>query len=155
MTQLGYTDGTDAAMGVSYLEMVEFISNHGSQVNQDLAQLWRRIVFNICVSNVDDHLRNHGFLLTPQGWKLSPAYDINPVETGMGLKLNITEDDNSLDLELAMEVHHYFRLSRQAAEEIIQEVKMAVRLWRRIASDLGISKESQELKALAFGVADE
>ena len=155
MTQLGYTDGIDAAMGVSYLEMVEFLLNHGSQVNQDLAELWRRIVFNICVSNVDDHLRNHGFLLTPKGWKLSPAYDINPVETGMGLKLNITEEDNSLNLDLAMEVHEYFRLSKQEAEKIIQEVKMAVRPWRKMASDYGISKEKQELKAPAFSVVGE
>ena len=63
--------------------------------------LWRRIVFSICVTNTDDHLRNHGFILTDQGWLLSPAYDINPVELGTGLKLNISDNDNSLDIDLA------------------------------------------------------
>jgi len=154
MTQLGYTDGTDAAAGVSYLELVEFITSHGSEVNRDLAELWRRIVFNICVSNVDDHLRNHGFLFTTQGWILSPAYDVNPVETGMGLKLNITEEDNSLNLDLAMEVHEYFRLTGQKAETILQEVKAAVRQWRKVATEYGISKNSQEIKAPAFSIVE-
>ena len=108
MTLLGYTDGTDASSGASYLELVDFISKYGARPENDLKQLWRRIVFSICVSNTDDHLRNHGFLLTEKGWGLSPAYDINPVETGMGLKLNISEDDNALDLDLVLSVAPYF-----------------------------------------------
>ena len=80
----------------------------GAQPEKDLEQLWRRIVFYICVSNVDDHLRNHGFLLQPHGWVLSPAFDINPVADGHGLKLNISETDNSQDLALVKEVAQYF-----------------------------------------------
>lgn len=152
MTQLGYTDGADAASGASYLELVDFITNHGANVEQDLHELWRRIVFSICVSNTDDHLRNHGFLLSNGGWILSPAYDINPVETGTGLKLNISEDDNSLDIGLAMEVHEFFRLNRETANGIILQVKSAVHNWRKLAARYGISRTEQEIKAAAFQV---
>jgi len=153
MTMLGYTDGQDHTEGISYLELVEFISNHGANVNEDLEELWRRIVFSICVSNTDDHLRNHGFILTEKGWLLSPAYDINPVETGTGLKLNISEDDNSLDLDLAIEVCEYFRLEEEQAKKIIKEVQNAVKDWRKIAMNYGISRTEQELKGLAFANA--
>lgn len=150
MTLLGHIDGEDSSDGISYLELAEFITSKGVKVNEDLEQLWRRIVFSICVSNTDDHLRNHGFILTSQGWVLSPAYDINPVETGNGLKLNITENDNTLDLKLALEVCIYFRLSQKRAEEIIEEVKSSVKNWRKIASKYGISNAEQELKSRAF-----
>ncbi len=150
MTMLGYTDGEDHADGASYLELVHFIQNNGANVNQDLEELWRRIVFSICVTNTDDHLRNHGFLLTDEGWVLSPAYDINPVETGTGLKLNISDEDNSLDLNLTMEVAEYFRLSEKRANEIIEEVVNAVAKWKEIATKYGISQVEQELKASAF-----
>ena len=109
MTLLGYTDGEKSA-GASYLELVEFITRNGVDVDRDLEELWRRIVFSICVKNTDDHLRNHGFLLTDGGWLLSPAYDINPNEYGKGLHLNISDKDNSLSLDLALEVAIYFRL---------------------------------------------
>ena len=150
MTLLGHIDGEDSSDGISYLELAEFITSKGVKVNEDLEQLWRRIVFSICVSNTDDHLRNHGFILTSQGWVLSPAYDINPVETGNGLKLNITENDNALDLKLALEVCIYFRLSQKRAEKIIEEVKSSVKNWRKIASKYGISNAEQELKSRAF-----
>ena len=154
MTLLGYVDGIDFNDGASYLELAEFIITKGSRVNKDLEQLWRRIVFNICVSNVDDHLRNHGFILTHQGWILSPAYDINPIETGTGLKLNITENENTLHLDLALEVCHYFRLTKNRGNEIINEVKAAVRRWRTVATNYGISKTEQELKSMAFSQAE-
>jgi serine/threonine-protein kinase HipA len=150
MTLLGHIDGEDHSEETSYLELVEFIITQGANVNEDLEQLWRRIVFSICVSNTDDHLRNHGFILTAGGWVLSPAYDINPVETGTGLKLNITEDDNSLDLELAKEVCTYFRLKTDRANEIIQEVKDSVRQWRTIARKYGLSNLECDLKSNAF-----
>ncbi len=150
MTMLGYRDGQDHTDGASYLELVEFIQKHGARVNQDLEELWRRIVFNICVSNTDDHLRNHGFILTKEGWMLSPAFDLNPVETGSGLKLNISDEDNSLELDLAMQVREFFRLSEGKALEIIEEVKCAVRNWRKIASKHKLSRTEQDLKALAF-----
>ena len=119
-------------------------------MDQDLEQLWRRIVFSICVTNTDDHLRNHGFLLTNDGWILSPAYVINPVENGTGLKLNISDEDNSLDLNLAMEVSEFFRLSEKRAAEIIEEVLNVVAGWKEVATKYGISRTEQELKAIAF-----
>lgn len=150
MTMLGYIDGQDHSDGASYLELVEFIQNNGANVDQDLEQLWRRIVFSICVTNTDDHLRNHGFILTNDGWVLSPAYDINPVETGTGLKLNISDEDNSLDLNLAMEVSEFFRLSENEATEILEEILKAVSNWKELAAKYGISRVEQELKAIAF-----
>ena len=100
----------------------------------------KRIVFSICVTNTDDHLRNHWFLLTNQGWVLSPAFDINPVETGTGLKLNISDEDNSLDLSLAMQVSEYFRLSENRAKEIIERELNAVTDWKKLATKYGISR---------------
>jgi serine/threonine-protein kinase HipA len=150
MTLLGYTDGTDHTMGVSYLDLAEFLIRNGANVNGDLEQLWRRIVFNICVRNVDDHLRNHGFILTELGWILSPAYDINPVETGTGLKLNISENDNALDLDLTLAVSPYFRLSQKQALLIINEVKTAVKQWRTVAQKFKLSKMECDRMSLAF-----
>jgi len=152
MTLLGYTDGTDHHQGASYLELAEFLTTNGSNVNKDLEELWRRIVFSICISNTDDHLRNHGFLLTQKGWKLSPAYDINPVETGIGLTLNISDEDNALDLNLALEVSEFFRLKEEKAIEIVEEVKAVVSDWRILADKYGLSRNEQELKASAFRV---
>lgn len=154
MTMLGYTDSQNHQDGASYLDMVEFLTANGANVKEDLEELWRRIVFSMCVKNTDDHLRNHGFMLTDGGWTLSPAYDINPVETGVGLTLNISDDDNSLDLDLAMQVHEFFRLSEQQATTIIKEVKDAVRKWRDIATEYQISRGEQDLKAMAFQNAE-
>lgn len=150
MTLLGHTDGTNFQSGVSYLDLVEFISKNGANVESDLEELWRRIVFYICVRNTDDHLRNHGFLLTESGWVLSPAYDINPVETGTGLSLNISEKDNALHLDLAKEVAPYFRVSEKRANEIIEVVKKSVDQWRGVAEKYGISKSEHEIMAKAF-----
>lgn len=151
MTLLGHTDGTNHEAGVSYLDLAEFIMRNGVNVNEDLEELWRRIVFYICVSNTDDHLRNHGFLLTDTGWKLSPAYDINPVEKATGLSLNISEKDNALDLDLALEVAPYFRVSSKRAGSIITGIKKATLPWNKIAAKMGISKREQERMAKAFG----
>ncbi len=151
MTLLGYTDGTDHHQEASYLELAELLTTDGSNVKEDLEELWRRIVFSICISNTDDHLRNHGFLLSAKGWKLSPAYDINPVETGTGLTLNISLEDNALDLALAMEVSQYFRLKEEKALAIVDEVKAVVAGWRTLADKYGLSRNEQELKAFAFG----
>lgn len=150
MTMLGYTDGQDHDDGISYLELAEFISENGANISEDLEELWRRIVFSICVTNTDDHLRNHGFILSASGWLLSPAYDINPVETGTGLKLNISDNDNSLDLALALEVHEFFRLSKERAIVVMNEVRTAVRTWKEVATKYGLSRAEQELKSLAF-----
>ncbi len=150
MTMLGYQDGQGFHDGASYFELADFIIKNGANVDNDLEQLWRRIVFNICVSNTDDHLRNHGFVLSNKGWSLSPAFDINPVETGTGLKLNISENDNSLNLDLALDIHEFFRLKNTHSKEIIKEVIKSVTDWKSVAQKYGISREEQELKALAF-----
>ncbi len=154
LTLLQRNDGEAAAEGASYLELAEFITQQGAQTDVDLEQLWRRIIFFVCVSNSDDHLRNHGFLLTPTGWVLAPAYDMNPVETGDGLKLNISEVDNSQDLELAREVAKYFRVKSLRANEIIKKVVQTVKKWRSIATAAQISSAEQDRMARAFRVAD-
>ncbi|MFJ5441470.1 type II toxin-antitoxin system HipA family toxin [Pectobacterium sp. CHL-2024] len=151
MTQLQYYDG-EQSDGASYLEIAEFLSNSGAQTKADLAQLWRRIVFNIAVSNTDDHLRNHGFLLTDKGWKLSPAYDLNPIVGKHGLHLNITDTANELDYALAFEVIDFFRLSREDATRIYDEVLGAVKGWQAAANRLGISRNEQLAKQEAFNV---
>lgn len=150
MTLLGYTDGADSAEGVSYLELAEWIGRNCDNVSQNLEQLWRRIVFNIAVSNCDDHLRNHGFLLTPKGWTLSPAYDINPDEHGTGLKLNISENDNSLDFELALSTAAYYGLDTEQSNEIVRQIKKVVSGWQQFAIKYGISRSEQEDTAGAF-----
>jgi serine/threonine-protein kinase HipA len=153
MTLLGYQDGTDHQDGASYLELAGLLVQQGAHVAQDLTELWRRIVFNICVSNTDDHLRNHGFLLTPQGWHLALAFDLNPIRYGQGLKLNISETDNALDLGLAREVAPYFRLSTAQAEVVLTQVIAAVRQWPTVASRYQLSRTEQELMAGAFAAA--
>lgn len=150
LTMLGYTDGVSYADGASYLEMAEFIIQNGARVNEDLKELWKRIVFYICVSNTDDHLRNHGFILTNEGWVLSPAYDINPDASGSGLSLNISENDNSLDLDLAREVAAYFRVDAKESGELITAITSVVKKWKSIATGIGIPKSEQERMANAF-----
>jgi len=115
MTLLGMKDGDDYESGASYLDIAGLIIHYGARerVKKDLEQLWRRIVFSICVKNTDDHLRNHGFLLGDKGWQLSPAYDINPVPYGTGLTLNISDEDNSLNLEFAKDIADFFALNGQ------------------------------------------
>jgi len=154
MTLLQRSDGDDASKGVSYLELAEFITRQGAAPERDLEQLWRRIVFYICVSNVDDHLRNHGFILHPNGWVLSPAFDINPVASGDGLKLNISESDNAQDLELAREVSEFFRIKSDSATTIIEDIIKVVKDWRGEATFLGITKQEQNSMAPAFRIAD-
>lgn len=111
---------------------------------------WRRIVFNIMVSNTDDHLRNHGFILTEKGWILSPAFDINPSIEKSGLSLCIDTEDNSLDLELARSVGSYFQLTVLEMEETIKEVRSAVKTWNMVADEIGIPPSQQELMRPAF-----
>ena len=102
------------------------------------------------VSNTDDHLRNHGFVLTEKGWILSPAFDINPNEDGTGLSLNISLDDNSLDLNLTLEVADYFRLTNENAFKKIENIKKSVKNWRSVAKKYQLPKSEQELMAKVF-----
>lgn len=152
MTLLGYMDGAGHDTCVSYLELAEFIMRNGADVNTDLKELWRRIVFHICVKNTDDHLRNHGFLLTDKGWRLSPAYDINPNEYGTGLSLNISEKDNALDIELALSVAEFFRIDKKKANQIINQTKSVVSNWRGYAKNYGIGKTEQDRMSKAFSL---
>lgn len=150
MTLLGQNDGVDFQSGISYLDLAEFITRYGCNVNEDLKELWKRIILNICIKNTDDHLRNHGFLLTEDGWTLSPVYDVNPFPTGTGLTLNISEDDNSLDLDLAISVIKFFRLKPSEATSIIYGIKDAVSQWQKIAKKIGIPSSEQALMSAAF-----
>jgi serine/threonine-protein kinase HipA len=150
MTLLGYTDGVSFQEGASYLELAEFIMRKGANVSQDLEELFKRIVFSICVRNTDDHLRNHGFLLTPVGWVLSPAYDINPNPKGTGLKLNISTHDNSLDLDLAAEVAHFFRLTNEQAKTIIRNTVDVISHWQAIAKKYKVSRSELDRMSGAF-----
>lgn len=147
MTQLGYYDGDYEA---SYLELAQFLTQSGSRTRKDLAQLWRRIVFNIAISNTDDHLRNHGFVFRDNGWQLSPVYDLNPVTPAMGLHLNISDTDNSLDFGLAMEVIPYFQLGAKEAKDILNEVCSSVKNWPKEATAAGIAPDEQDRMATAF-----
>ena len=148
-------DGEDASSGVSYLEIVEFLIRFGAKPKEDLEELWKRIVFFICISNTDDHLRNHGFLLTSQGWILSPCYDMNPSDTGDGLKLNISEDDNSQNLDLTLEVATHFRLSQDKAKKLTKEICKQVKKWKQIAKEFKINSSEQNRMSVAFRVAEQ
>lgn len=149
LTQLGYYDGDYEA---SYLELAQFLTENGANSRADLAQLWRRLVFNIAISNTDDHLRNHGFIMAKNGWKLSPAYDLNPIPYGQGLHLNITDSDNRLDFSLAFEVANFFQLTQSQATQIYDEVRFSVSHWQKIAERVGISRSQQDLMKNAFNV---
>ena len=150
MTMTGNNEETIKNQPASYLDIVEFIQSNGANINENLTQLWRRIIFNIAISNTDDHLRNHGFILTKEGWVLSPAYDLNPSIDKDGLALNIDMDNNALDFELAKSVGEYFRLTTTEMDQIIDEVTSVVKNWQDIAKQIGISRAEQELMASAF-----
>jgi serine/threonine-protein kinase HipA len=155
MTLTGRSDGDDASTGASYLELAGVLIKDGAEPQADLRELWSRIVFNMLVSNADDHLRNHGFLRVPgKGWRLSDAYDMNPVPDAYGLKLNITGADNALDLDLARSVAPYFRVKSSDAEEIIDDMKSIVRQWRTIAERLTIPARERDRMASAFRLAE-
>lgn len=150
MTMTGNTEESIKNAAPSYLEIVEFIENYGVDVDANLHQLWRRMVFNIAISNTDDHLRNHGFILTDKGWVLSPAYDLNPSTEKDGLSLNIDMDDNALDFDLAKSVGKYFRLSEKEMQAILDKVLSVVKDWKNMAQEIGIKNSEIELMAGAF-----
>ena len=152
MTMTGNNEDTIRDHQVSYLELAEFIQNHGSNIEKNLEQLWRRIVFNIAISNTDDHLRNHGFIIKDDGWELSPAYDLNPSIDKDGLALNIDMDNNALNYDLAKSVGMYFRLNENQMKTILSEVLAAVSQWKEIATKIGIPNKEIELMQKAFNV---
>lgn len=142
----------------SYLEIADALKMYGAKPKQDLRELFSRMVFNILISNTDDHLRNHGFLYQNlDGWRLSPAYDLNPVPVDLKpriLTTNITEDDGTASLELAYEVAAQFELDSKEAQKIAKKVGRAVSSWREVGEELGISKAGLKRMASAFEHAD-
>jgi len=152
MTMTGNTEETIKDNTASYLELVDFIQDNGVNIEENLQQLWRRIVFNIAISNTDDHLRNHGFILAKNGWILSPAYDLNPSIDKDGLALNIDTDNNALDYDLAKSIGEYFRLDKNQMDEIINEVLKVVSTWKTVATKIGISNKEQTLMESAFNI---
>lgn len=144
MTLLGLTDGSDAQTGSGYLDIVDFILQNCCDVENNLRQLYRRVAFNIAIGNTDDHFRNHGFLLTPKGWTLSPAYDLNPT-TNEYQSLLINSSTNKSDLNLLLGSSEEYMIGKDEASKIIQEVTNAIKGWRRMAASLGIAKREMEL----------
>lgn len=141
MSMLGARDNQTR----SYLEMVDALRRYGAAAKRDMEALWRRIVFNILISNTEDHLRNHGFLYEgPAGWRLSPAYDLNPVP------IDINEDDGTASLELALSVAEYFEVDATVARGVAKQVGRVVTQWRTTATAAGIKKTELDRMASAF-----
>ena len=151
MTMLNKVDGASASDGSSYLELADFIIQNGAKPKEDLVELWKRIVFNMAVSNTDDHLRNHGFLLTANGWRLSPAFDVNPQTTKDELSLNVNDEDNSLDIDLAIETSKFFQLDKNEAQSLAERICLIVReSWEGTAKRYGLSRGQIEIMRPAF-----
>jgi serine/threonine-protein kinase HipA len=142
----------------SYLEFVDVLRQYGAAPREDIEALWRRVVFMILISNTDDHLRNHAFLYEGQnGWRLSPAYDLNPVPADIKprvLVTAITEEDTTASLALAFEVAGYFEVSDARAKEIAAEVGAAVSSWRAVSARHGIARQEIDRMASAFDHED-
>ena len=138
----------------SYMELVDFLRQYGARPLEDMHALWRRIVFNVLISNLDDHLRNHGFLHERgSGWALSPAYDLNPVPADVKpriLQTAIDLDDATASLELALEVAPYFELDDATARTTIADVAGATASWQQIAGSYGLSGAEMQRMASAF-----
>ena len=140
MTMTGLTDGDNHETGHGYLDIVDFIIKGCCDVDENLSELYRRVAFNICVGNSDDHFRNHGFLLTKKGWTLSPAYDLNPTDS-MTQSLLIDNDSNESSLKRLLSACDDYYISSETAEQIISEVTTAIGRWETIAKNLHISNE--------------
>lgn len=156
MTLLVKKDGASAADGSSYLDIVAFIKSYGAQPKKDLIELWKRIVFNMAVTNTDDHLRNHAFILTDKGWILSPLYDVNPVPYGDELSLNVDEDDNSISIDLAVQTAVKFGISKSDAEAVAEDILQIVRdNWERTAARYDLTRRQIEEMRPAFNACYE
>ena len=150
MSMLGASDGDRR----SYIEIGEALKEHGASATEDLVDLWRRMVFNIMISNVDDHLRNHGFLYEGvSGWRLSPVYDLEPTPEHVKarvLRANIDLNNGIASLDIAFEVIDHFGLSLVDARKIAKQVANAVKDWDTEASRLGAQKQEIEFMRSAF-----
>lgn len=144
MSLLGLSDGDNATSGHGYLDIVDFIIQNCTDVDRNLQELYRRVAFNICIGNTDDHFRNHGFLLTAKGWTLSPAYDMNPTLNEYQ-SLLISSTSNKADLSVLLDACEDYMLNRKTAEKIVSEVVEAVKEWREIAIRQGVSKSEIDM----------
>lgn len=149
LTLLGLEDGCNADSGHGYLDIVDFILQNCCDVEANLRQLYRRVAFNICVGNSDDHFRNHGFLLTQRGWTLSPAYDMNPTDSQYQ-SLLINSSTNQADLNILISSSEDYLIPKKEAECIIAEVTEAVTTWKTISTQLKIPKREVDLFAPIF-----
>lgn len=132
MSLIGLRDGDNAQGGYGYLNIVDFILQSCCDVEKNLQELYRRVAFNICIGNSDDHFRNHGFLLTPRGWTLSPAYDMNPTLNEYQ-SLLINESSNKADIRTLLESCESYMIKKEVAENIIRQVQAAVAGWKNLA----------------------
>ena len=137
MSLLGLKDGDNAQSGFGYLDIVDFIIQGCCDVEKNLHELYRRVAFNICIGNSDDHFRNHGFLLTPKGWTLSPAYDMNPT-LNEHQSLLINESSNKADIRVLLDSCESYMINKEEAEIIILDVQAAVSKWENLAIQLQI-----------------
>lgn len=137
MSLLGLKDGDNAQSGFGYLDIVDFIIQGCCDVEKNLHELYRRVAFNICIGNSDDHFRNHGFLLTPKGWTLSPTYDMNPT-LNEHQSLLINESSNKADIRVLLDSCESYMINKEEAEIIIQDVQAAVSKWENLAIQLQI-----------------
>ena len=146
----------DQSEGTSYLELAEFLQARGAKdhIEADLEQLFRRVAFNVAIGNRDDHLRNHGFLLTPTGWRLAPAFDLNPDTDRAEHILNIDESDSRPSLATVIETSEWYVRSKDRGREIVREILHETRKWRQAAQALEISRADVEVTASAFAESD-
>lgn len=149
MTLLGLSDGANASTGNGYLDIVDFIIQSCTDVNENLQELYRRVAFNICIGNSDDHFRNHGFLLTPKGWTLSPAYDMNPTLNEYQ-SLLIDNWTNQADLSILLEACENYMINKDTAKKIIAEVITATKEWKILATKLGIANREMDMYGAVF-----
>lgn len=149
MTLLGLTDGDNAGTGHGYLDIVDFIIQSCTDVEANLQELYRRVAFNICIGNTDDHFRNHGFLLTSKGWTLSPAYDMNPTLNGQQ-SLLISSSSCESDLNILLDACEDYMIHKEKATQIIHEVCKALKQWKITATKLGIAKREIDFFAQKF-----
>lgn len=149
MTLLGLNDGANANTGNGYLDIVDFIIQNCTNVEDNLKELFRRVAYNICIGNTDDHFRNHGFLLTAKGWTLSPVYDMNPTLNEYQ-SLLINNSTNKSDLNELLNSCEEYMLPKQSTQQIISEVLNAIKEWGALATKLGIAKSEQERFAVVF-----
>lgn len=151
MTLLNKTDGASAEDGTSYLDIAGFIKAYGANPKSDLVELWKRVVFNMAVTNTDDHLRNHAFILSNNGWILSPLYDVNPVPYGDELSLLVDSEDNSINVDLAIRTAPRYGITEKEATKLSEEILAIVRNnWESLAKKYGLSRGQIENMRPAF-----